>query len=118
MLIAIMGDTFAQASEQADNNARITKLEIMEDYIHLIVHDIRNAWEEVNSGSNNDESAAKFLYAVITDEEVAQMNTWEGQMNSMKKVTEQIVSRNSHALQQKLDRLSERMALSETNEDI
>lgn len=36
MLIAIMGDTYAEASEQSDNNARITKLEIMEDYIHLI----------------------------------------------------------------------------------
>lgn len=36
MLIAIMGDTYAEASEQSENNARITKLEIMEDYINLI----------------------------------------------------------------------------------
>ena len=36
MLIAIMGDTFAQATEQAEKNARITKIDIMHDYISLI----------------------------------------------------------------------------------
>ena len=36
MLIAIMADTYAEVSAQAESNARITKLEIMEDYIHLI----------------------------------------------------------------------------------
>ena len=49
MLIAIMGDTYAQASENQENNARITKLEIMEDYIHLIVHDIKNSNREITS---------------------------------------------------------------------
>ena len=39
MLIAIMGDTYAQVSSEANSNARITKLEIMEDYIHLINQD-------------------------------------------------------------------------------
>ena len=36
MLIAIMGDIYAEASEQSDNNARITVLEIMEEFIHVI----------------------------------------------------------------------------------
>ena len=36
MLIAIMSDTFAEASLNADNNARISKIEIMADYIHAI----------------------------------------------------------------------------------
>ena len=40
MLIAIMGDTFEKASDERDNNARLTKLKIMGDYIHLIVRDI------------------------------------------------------------------------------
>ena len=40
MLIAIMGDTFEKASDERDNNARLTKLRIMGDYIHLIVRDI------------------------------------------------------------------------------
>ena len=36
MLIAIMADTYAMATEQKENNARITKLKIMGDYIQLI----------------------------------------------------------------------------------
>ena len=47
MLIAIMADTYAEVSAQAESNARITKLEIMEDYIHLIVHDIENSNLEI-----------------------------------------------------------------------
>ena len=39
MLIAIMGDTFGQAMENRENNARLTKLKIMGDYINLIVRD-------------------------------------------------------------------------------
>ena len=54
MLIAIMGDTYAQASEQADNNARITKLEIMEDYIHLI--DLSDE-KDVEEDEENEENA-------------------------------------------------------------
>ena len=36
MLIAIMGDTFDRSTESKDNNARLTKLGIMSDYIDLI----------------------------------------------------------------------------------
>ena len=36
MLIAIMSDTFAEASLNAANNARISKIEIMADYVHAI----------------------------------------------------------------------------------
>ena len=39
MLIAIMGDTFSQATQEKENNARITKLQIMGDYIKLINQD-------------------------------------------------------------------------------
>ena len=56
MLIAIMGDTYAQASENKENNARITKLEIMEDYIHLIVHDIKNSNQEITREEVDDDS--------------------------------------------------------------
>lgn len=42
MLIAIMGDTFEKATEERDNNARLTKLRIMSDYINLIVRDSKN----------------------------------------------------------------------------
>ena len=58
MLIAIMGDTYAQASENKENNARITKLEIMEDYIHLIVHDIKNSNREITSEEVDEDSSA------------------------------------------------------------
>lgn len=53
-----MGDTYAQASENKENNARITKLEIMEDYIHLIVHDIKNSNQEITSEEVDDDSKA------------------------------------------------------------
>ena len=46
------------------------------------------------------------------------MNTWEGQLNTMIKMTEKIVSKSSSDLQKRIDRLSERMILSETNEDV
>ena len=36
MLIAIMSDTFDRATEEKENNARLTKLFIMGDYIDLI----------------------------------------------------------------------------------
>ena len=36
MLIAIMGDTFNKETDDMENNARQTKLQIMGDYIHLI----------------------------------------------------------------------------------
>ena len=39
MLIAIMGDTFDRATEERDNNARQEKLNIMGDYIDLILKD-------------------------------------------------------------------------------
>ena len=40
MIIAIMGDTFDKATDERENNARLTKLRIMGDYINLIVRDI------------------------------------------------------------------------------
>ena len=36
MLIAIMGDTFEMVTDDKENNARLTKLKIMGDYIYLI----------------------------------------------------------------------------------
>ena len=36
MLIAIMGDTFDHCTEQKENNGRLTKLSIMNDYVNLI----------------------------------------------------------------------------------
>ena len=46
------------------------------------------------------------------------MNTWEGQMAQMKNTTESIVSKSCAEIQSRIDRLSERMILNETNEDI
>ena len=63
-------------------------------------------------------SDIKFLYAVILDAEISQMNSWEGQMNAMKNVTEHIVTKSCSQIQSRIDRLSERMILNETNEDI
>ena len=47
MLIAIMGDTFDRATEERENNARETKLQIMGDYVHLILKDEDEKVEEV-----------------------------------------------------------------------
>ena len=37
MLIAIMGDAFDQATEFKENNRKIGMLQIMSEYVHLIV---------------------------------------------------------------------------------
>ena len=39
MLIAIMGDAFSFATANKENNATITKVKIMGDYIDLIARD-------------------------------------------------------------------------------
>ena len=49
MLIAIMGDTFSQATQEKENNARITKLQIMGDYIKLINQDEKDDDEKDKS---------------------------------------------------------------------
>ena len=108
MLIAIMGDIYAEASEQSENNARITKLEKLPGFTHLIDF----------SDKDIDFRNSRFLYVIMLDEELSQMNTWEGQLNTMIKMTEKIVSKSSSDLQKRIDRLSERMILSETNEDV
>lgn len=46
MLIAIMGDAFDQATENRENNATITKVRIMGDYIELIARDESDEEEE------------------------------------------------------------------------
>ena len=46
MLIAIMGDTFDHCTEQKENNGRLTKLSIMNDYVNLISQDMEE--EEKN----------------------------------------------------------------------
>ena len=46
MLIAIMGDAFDQAIENKENNATITKVRIMGDYIELIARDDESDDEE------------------------------------------------------------------------
>ena len=46
MLIAIMGDAFDQATENRENNATITKVRIMGDYIDLIARDDESEQEE------------------------------------------------------------------------
>ena len=60
MLIAIMGDAFERATEESENNARLTKLRIMGDYIDLI--DKSDRIEEHDSlftyKANSDENHA------------------------------------------------------------
>ena len=137
MLIAIMGDTYAQASEQKDNNARITKLEILEDCIPLLSEidpkDVEEDEENEENATDVNKSQQETediqigkqstvlqtnLYVVIADEELTQQNTWEGQLNTMKTVTEKIVTKSFGLLTKKLDRITERLVLNATIEDI
>ena len=53
MLIAIMGDTFSKVTENKDNNARKTKLEIMGDYIDLIDRDEEESDEDATHDDDN-----------------------------------------------------------------
>ena len=51
MLIAIMGDAFDQATENKENNATITKVQIMSEYIDLIARDEESDQEEESDKS-------------------------------------------------------------------
>ena len=42
MLIAIMGDAFDRATDDRENNARLTKLKIMGDYINVINREVED----------------------------------------------------------------------------
>ena len=42
MLIAIMGDAFDRATDDRENNARLTKLKIMGDYINVINRNVED----------------------------------------------------------------------------
>lgn len=81
MLIAIMGDTFEKATEERDNNARLTKLRIMSDYINLIVRDsknvsppdiliakIKNFFTETENVEIEEEKEFDILYVVQPDD--------------------------------------------------
>ena len=63
MLIAIMGDAFDQATESRDNNATITKVRIMGDYIDLIARDDESEQEE-----DSDKSPPQSAPLMTTEE--------------------------------------------------
>ena len=53
MLIAIMSDAFDQATESREVKARLTKIKIMSDYIHLI--DLNDDKDEEEDSDEADE---------------------------------------------------------------
>ena len=55
MLIAIMGDAFNQASESKEVKARLTKIKIMSDYIHLINLNDDNDKDEAEEDEASDD---------------------------------------------------------------
>ena len=57
------------------------------------------------------------LYVVKPDEVLSGLNSWEGQMSAMKKATDKIVTKNFEKLNKKLNKLGERMILTETMEE-
>ena len=67
MLIAIMGDTFGRETENQDLNARITKLDIMTDYVDLIKDvkedekEILNPWRKMKSFFKNKRETRQAL---------------------------------------------------------
>ena len=54
MLIAIMGDTFDRVTEERFYNSRLTKMQIMADYVDLI--DAEDENEEIDEDDNNNNS--------------------------------------------------------------
>ena len=53
----------------------------------------------------------------MPDKDLTDMGTWEGQMIQLQKSTESIVNANTASLESRLDRVWERLLLSENNED-
>ena len=108
MLIAIMGDAFERATEERENNARLTKLKIMGDYIDLIdksddiVPSEKTTKERMKQYYSSDHLSISgtdilndsrmcdsnltmgynelFLYVVEVDENVNDKASWEGQL--------------------------------------
>ena len=71
----------------------------MEDYINLIdLTDVRQAGNSIaptaagtETANQVDQAASEsesFLYVVSVDEDISEMNQWEGQVGAMKKQTE------------------------------
>ena len=56
MLIAIMSDAFDQATESREMKARLTKIKIMSDYIHLIdLNDEKDEDEDEDDEADGEE---------------------------------------------------------------
>ena len=86
MMIAIMGDTYAQETEQRFYSRRLTKIQNMAQYVHLIErknNDDKDNSNESNdkekpSESNKNESKQELLYVVELVDESVQENIWDG----------------------------------------
>lgn len=104
MLIAIMGESFSEALEEKENNARMTRLNIMASYCGLIIIEEDEEVDEPEQEDEASEGAAKkttqllhesvqdkikptwydHLYS-ITVEDDSQQGNWEGTLTQMKK---------------------------------
>ena len=101
MLIAIMGDTFARTIENRDLNSTKTKLELLGD----LSANIHQSEAQVN---HVDDKIERFLFVVTPDEdECDELNTWEGSISQMSKITEKRISQLETKLEKKLNSIVE-----------
>ena len=144
MLIAIMGDTFDRVTEERFYNSRLTKLQIMADYVDFIDSgDEDEISDEEDSKSTNNsnpeqsriykmdskylqsthfgidgetENKKKYLYVVQLEDEITQDNSWDGQVSEIKAFTERVVTQCHNEMQRKVSRLYERVVESEARD--
>ena len=71
MLVAIMGDTFAQVTENKLLNSTKTKLKLLDDYT-----------ENIKSDPTEKDKHERYLFVVQTEmDEEEQGESWEGSVN-------------------------------------
>ena len=112
MLIAIMGDTHAKATQDQKRNARISILGKISDYVALLN---KNSVKDVEGERN-------FLYVVKADIENIFDSTgeWEGQVTQIKKFTENKISQATEEMMSGIKQISDRawdQEIKQTNQE-
>ena len=84
MMIAIMGDTYTQETDQRFYSRRVTKIQSMAQYVHLIHRDVDNNNSNDSSDAVENDTKQELLYVVFLVDESVQENIWDGQVSEIK----------------------------------
>ena len=105
MLIAIMSNTFGEVWEDRENQLRLTKLQIMGDYVHLINRNDDSDFESGKKAIKDEE----ILYVVMEPNEDSNEDSPEAlKFQNLKREIEMAQASSEQRLQQRIDFLLDR----------